>query len=681
MSATDAKSPSGDGGERGKPRTAGPNESLPAGLRRWGWLWLALALLLIFSSRDLLPGAVRTIPYSEFKSHLAQGQVAEALVGATEITGKLELPPEPAATPAPAPAAAPEPAPAARSPASGEAASAAPAEVAFRTERIEDPDLVKELEQHAVAYAAAPTSPFGQLFFTWILPLAIPLVLFLWLFRGAAKRAGGQLTGFGRSRAKLVPEEGTGVTFADVAGCEEAKQELGQMVEFLRNPGRFTALGGRIPKGVLLLGPPGTGKTLLARAIAGEARVPFFSLSGSEFVEMFVGVGAARVRDLFEQAKSRAPCIVFIDEIDAIGRQRGVSMGVVNDEREQTLNQLLSEMDGFENNSGVILLAATNRPEILDKALLRPGRFDRQVVLDAPDLVGRQAILAVHVRGKPLADDVDLSRIARVTPGMSGADLANVVNEAALLAADRNASTIAAADLLEAVEKVVAGPERRSRRLEPDEKRRVAYHESGHALVASRVEHGEPVQKVTIVPRGRAALGYTMQLPEQEHYLRTRAELRDRLTVLLGGRAAEELIFVDVSTGGEDDLRTATDLARRMVCLFGMSERIGLAHCARPAEGAYLGNEGSMVRDCSEETARAIDEEVRSLLDTAAAQARAILEDERELLQRIASELIERETLDRARFERLVAEPGPAGDGAVPPPAGRNEGAACSTST
>ena len=524
----------------------------------------------------------------------------------------------------------------------------------FSTHRIEDPELVKGLDEAGVSYAAKPTSPFAQLLFTWIFPLGITVLLFAWLFRGATKRAGGQMMGFGKSKAKLVAVEGTGVTFRDVAGCAEAKQELSQMVEFLKNPGRFTALGGHIPKGVLLLGPPGTGKTLLARAIAGEAGVPFFSISGSDFVEMFVGVGAARVRDLFEQAKAKAPCIIFIDEIDAIGRQRGVSMGVVNDEREQTLNQLLSEMDGFENNSGVILLAATNRPEVLDKALLRPGRFDRQVVLDAPDLAGREEILRVHVRGKPLAKDVSLEDVARVTPGMAGADLANVVNEAALLAAEKNASAIDQSDLLEAVEKVVAGPERRSRRLEPDEKRRVAFHESGHALVASRVPHAEPVHKISIVPRGRAALGYTMQLPEQEHYLRTRVELLDRLAVLMGGHAAEELVLGDASTGALDDLRTATDLTRRMVCLFGMSERLGLAHCARPAEGAFLGGDGAMVRDCSEQTSREIDEEVRVLLEEAHDRARSILESELDLLGRIASELLERETLDRAEFDRLV---------------------------
>lgn len=462
--------------------------------------------------------------------------------------------------------------------------------------------------------------------------------------------------GFGKSRAKLAAEEGTGVDFDDVAGCDEAKHELSQMVEFLREPSRFTRLGGHIPKGVLLLGPPGTGKTLLARAVAGEAGVPFFSLSGSDFVEMFVGVGAARVRDLFEQAKAKAPCIVFVDEIDAIGRQRGVSMGVVNDEREQTLNQLLSEMDGFENNSGVILLAATNRPEVLDRALLRPGRFDRQVVLDSPDVVGREQILRVHARGKPLADDVDLERIARVTPGMAGADLANIMNEAALLAAERRAEKIGASELLEAVERVVAGPERRSRRLEPDEKRRVAVHESGHALVATRVARGEQVQKITIVPRGRAALGFTLQLPEQEHYLQTEEQLSARLTTLLAGRAAEELVLQETSTGALDDLRVATDLARRMICLFGMSDRLGLPHCARPAESAWISTDGSLVLDCSDETAREIDEEVRAVLDGAFMRARSILESERALLDRISGVLLERETLDRAAFEALLGK-------------------------
>jgi cell division protease FtsH len=551
-------------------------------------------------------GVTDSIPYSEFKAHVARGEVIEVLFEETELRGKLRSPSTPEGG---------------ESQSRGETA----AEVPFRTVRVEDQDLVSELDAAGVVYQGAPQSLFGQWFMVWILPTLLMVLLLSWLLRGAAQRAGDQMLGFGKSRAKLVPQEGTGVTFADVAGCDEAKQELSQMVAFLKNPARFTALGGHIPKGVLLLGPPGTGKTLLARAIAGEAGVPFFSLSGSDFVEMFVGVGAARVRDLFEQAKAKAPCIIFVDEVDAIGRQRGVSMGVVNDEREQTLNQLLAEMDGFENNSGVILLAATNRPEILDRALLRPGRFDRQVVLDSPDLVGREQILKVHVRGKPLA-------------------------------ADRGLDEIGEGELLEAVERVVAGPERRSLRIEPEEKWRISFHESGHALVAARVEHRDPVQKITIVPRGRAALGFTMQLPEREHYLRTEEELLDRLTVMLGGRAAEELVLGEASTGAQDDLRTATNLARQMVCVYGMSDRIGLAHCARPAEGLYLGGDGTLTRDCSEQTAREIDEEVRALLDLARDRARAILEGERGLLERISLELLETETLDRERFEELVRE-------------------------
>jgi len=582
-----------------------------------------------FGGRSALSG--RGLSYSEFKEHLAAGDVLEVTVSETELRGFLRA-----------------------EPATGGEEDESPAQLAFTCVRVEDPELVEELTEAGVPFRGETPSFLGQYLLIWILPFLL-LIFFLGrMMRGAAQRASGQMMGFGKSKAKLVAEEGTGVTFADVAGCDEAKQELAQMVAFLREPSRFTALGGRIPKGVLLLGPPGTGKTLLARAIAGEAGVPFFSISGSDFVEMFVGVGAARVRDLFEQAKAKAPCIIFVDEVDAIGRQRGVSMGVVNDEREQTLNQLLAEMDGFENNSGVIMLAATNRPEILDKALLRPGRFDRQVVLDSPDLVGREAILKVHVRGKPLARDVDLVEVAKITPGMAGADLANVVNEAALLAVDRDLREIGQAELLAAVERVVMGPERRSRRIEPGEKRRVAFHESGHALVAARLEHGAPIQKVTIVPRGRAALGMTLQLPDQEHYLRTRAELVDQLAIALGGRAAEELVFGDVSTGAADDLRVATNLARQMVCVFGMSERLGLANCARPAEGRYLGVEGALVRDSSEETAREIEEEVRGLLDGARDRARAVLESERELLERVAGELLETETLDRASFERLV---------------------------
>jgi cell division protease FtsH len=460
---------------------------------------------------------------------------------------------------------------------------------------------------------------------------------------------------FGKSRARLVADRDTGVTFADVAGCDEAKYELQEVVEFLKNPDRFIGLGSRIPKGVLLVGLPGTGKTLLSRAVAGEARVPFFSLSGSDFVEMFVGVGAARVRDLFEQATKQSPCIVFIDELDAIGRERGVHVGAVNDEREQTLNQLLVEMDGFQPNVGVIILAATNRPEVLDKALLRPGRFDRQVVIDIPDLTGREAILKVHCRDKPLSGDVDLRRIAQGTPGFSGADLANAVNEAALSAARRMSTQITQKDLEEAVEKVVAGPERKSRRLDADGKRRVAYHESGHALVAAFSEHADPVQKISIVPRGRAALGYTLQLPTDDKFLLTRAELRDRLTGMLGGRAAEELVLGEVSTGAENDLELATTLARRMMCLYGMGEAVGLVHCAQRPSMFMPATDGSTAQiDCSPQTARDIDNEVKSLLDAAYVDAKNILTHHRKALDRVAQELIAQETIDGGEFRQLL---------------------------
>ncbi|HTL17200.1 MAG TPA: ATP-dependent zinc metalloprotease FtsH, partial [Patescibacteria group bacterium] len=446
-----------------------------------------------------------------------------------------------------------------------------------------------------------------------------------------------------------------GVTFNDVAGCEEAKYELQEVVDFLKHPQRYKSMGANIPKGVLLIGPPGTGKTLLAKAVAGEAHVPFFSLSGSDFVEMFVGVGAARVRDLFQQAKAKAPCIVFIDELDAIGRQRGVHVGAVNDEREQTLNQLLVELDGFAANAGVIVLAATNRPDVLDRALLRPGRFDRQVVVDAPDIDGRLAILKVHVRGKPLAKEVDLRRIAQATPGFSGADLANALNEAALLAARRHGSEISQKDLEDAVEKVVAGPERKSRRLRELVKRRVAYHESGHALVAAYSPGADPVHKISVIPRGRAALGYTLQVPTEDQFLMTRSQLLDRIAGMLGGRAAEEVIFQDVTTGAENDLEHATALARQMVCIFGMSESVGLVRCAQRQNGTYLpGVDGTFQRDCSERTAQEIDNEVKKILDQTYRRAKDILESHRDQLELVTKHLLENETLDGKTFNQLL---------------------------
>ncbi len=503
-------------------------------------------------------------------------------------------------------------------------------------------------------YVGGRQSSWLQLISVWVFPLLLIGLLWSMLSRRMGK-AGESILTFGKSRARLVADRNTGVTFPDVAGCDEAKYELQEVVDFLKNPKRYQLLGAKIPKGVLLVGPPGTGKTLLAKAVAGEARVPFFSLSGSDFVEMFVGVGAARVRDLFKQAKGQAPCIIFIDELDAIGRQRGIHVGAVNDEREQTLNQLLAEMDGFEPNVGIILLAATNRPEVLDRALLRPGRFDRQVVVDAPDLDGREAILKVHTRGKPLGEDVDLRSIAKSTPGFSGADLANAVNEAALLAARREARQISQKDMEDAVEKVIAGPERKSRHLSEEEKRRVAYHEVGHALVAAYSKHADPVHKISIIPRGRGALGYTMQLPTGEQFLMTRSELLDRIRGALGGRAAEEEVFHEVTTGAENDLERATTLARQMVCLFGMGDKVGLARCAQRQSPAFLaGPDGTYQRDCSEKTAEEIDQEVRRILDGAYAEAREILGMHRDQLELVTEELLKHETLDGPTLNRLI---------------------------
>jgi len=650
---------------------------------RWRFLiwYLPIVILLLWIWQNAFEGmAVRTIPYSEFKSHLARGEVKECEIRQDEINGRIV----PADSKGETNGSKGDSGKKEKSIAGGKADSGVPhkqKEIAgkpansskpgpesdagkdkgfiFRTVRVEDPKLVDQLEKAGVKFVGVRPGFLSQIFFAWIIPIGI-LVL-LWIFLSRKIGAAGQaVMSVGKSRAKLFADKDTGVTFEDVAGCEEGKFELQEVVEFLRKPERYAALGAKIPKGVLLVGPPGTGKTLLARAVAGEAKVPFFSLSGSDFVEMFVGVGASRVRDLFQQATKHAPCIVFIDEIDAIGRQRGVHVGAVNDEREQTLNQLLVEMDGFEANVGVILLAATNRPDVLDRALLRPGRFDRQVVVDAPHRDGREAILRVHARGKPLARDVDFGRVAQATPGFSGADLANAVNEAALLAARRHSREITQKDLEEAVEKVVAGPERKSRRLDEGEKRRVAYHEIGHALVAAHSKHADPVHKISIVPRGRAALGYTLQLPEDDQFLLTRSELFDRLKGLLGGRAAEELVFHEVSTGAENDLEKATALAQQMVCAFGMSESIGLAHYAQ-RDGLY--SRGGMFPGierkpaCSERKAEEIDQEVKNILDDAHSEARTILTQHRDQLERLAEALLASETLDAAAFRKLLQIP------------------------
>ena len=493
---------------------------------------------------------------------------------------------------------------------------------------------------------------FFSLLFT-LLPFAL-LILLLFFFM-SQMQGGGRIMNFGKSKAKAVSKDMPKTTFADVAGADEAVEELQEIKEFLSEPAKFQAVGAKIPKGVLLYGPPGTGKTLLARAVAGEAGVPFFSISGSDFVEMFVGVGASRVRDLFEQAKANAPAIIFVDEIDAVGRHRGAGLGGGHDEREQTLNQMLVEMDGFDVSSGVILIAATNRPDILDPALLRPGRFDRQIAVDRPDLEGRYAILQVHARGKPIAEGVDLRAVARRTPGFTGADLANVLNEAALLTARMGGQLIDDDALDEAIDRVIAGPQKRTRVMDDQEKMITAYHEGGHALVAAALPGNDPVHKITIMPRGRA-LGYTMVLPDQEKYSTTRSEMQNQLAYMLGGRAAEELIFHDPTTGASNDIEKATGLARAMVTQYGMTERLGAIRYGQEQGEVFLGRDMGHMRDYSEEVAAAIDEEVRSLIETAHQEAYDILVNNRDVLDRLVLELLEKETLDKAEVEAVFAD-------------------------
>ncbi len=509
-------------------------------------------------------------------------------------------------------------------------------------------------------------STIGGLFIN-LLPFLLIIGLIFFFLR-QAQGQGSQAMSFGKSKARLVTANRPSVTFNDVAGCDEAKEELQEVVEFLKFPERFASLGARIPRGVLLVGPPGTGKTLIARAVAGEAGVPFFSISGSEFVEMFVGVGASRVRDLFEQAKRNAPCIVFVDEIDAVGRQRGAGVGGSHDEREQTLNQILVEMDGFDTNTNVIVVAATNRPDILDPALLRPGRFDRRVVLDAPDVRGRVAILDVHVRGKPLADEVDLQTIAKETPGFSGAELANLLNEAAILAARRQKKHITQAEVEEAVDRVMAGPERKSRLLVGREKEVVAFHEGGHALVASHIPGHDPVHKVTIVPRGMAG-GYTRYLPESEHRLAGKTYYEGFMASALGGHAAEEIVFGEMTTGAHDDLSKVTQVARAMITQWGMSERLGARTFGKKESMVFLGRDISEQRDYSETVAEQIDEELREIIDRARDRARTIIRRNREQLDLLATRLMEVETLEGDDLRAILAwQPGDAIPQPTPPP-------------
>jgi cell division protease FtsH len=591
------------------------------------YIVVAIGLMLVVQNM-LFAQPFEQLPYSEFRTFLRQGQVEEVQIGTQTIRGKLR--PTPTSTSAP------------------------PPPRRFVTVRVDDPELLRVLETNGVQYSGRYESDFLKNLLSWLIPIG--LLFILWGFLSRRFGPGQGVMNFGKSRARIYAERETGVTFADVAGADEAKEELHEIIDFLRYPQKYAALGGRIPKGVLLVGPPGTGKTLLARAVAGEASVPFFSLSGSDFVEMFVGVGAARVRDLFKQAQEKAPCIVFIDELDAVGKARGVNPIHQNDEREQTLNQLLAEMDGFDPRKGVIILAATNRPEILDPALMRAGRFDRQVVVDRPDLQGRLQILQLHAMKVRLAHEVKLQVIAARTPGMVGSDLANVINEAALLAARHGKTAVSMEELDEAIDRIMAGPEKKSRVMAPEEKKRVAYHESGHALVAEALPTADPVRKITIIPHGVAALGYTQQLPTQDRYLYTKDELLDRITMLLGGRAAEEVVFHDMSTGAQDDLQRASDIARRMVTELGMSEQLGPYTVEHERQPLFLSNGYSHLKSYSEAMAQSVDSEAQSIVEQMYQRARHLLTGHRDKLEALAQYLLKHETIDQATLATLLGE-------------------------
>jgi cell division protease FtsH len=605
------------------------------------WYFLIAFLAIMAIQNFLFPPHAENLAYNEFKALLKAGKLDNVALGERIISGTLKpdgieglLPKEKIEELKRA----------------GEGK-----EHRFVTVRVDDPALVAELDAAKVRYAGQIESKWFSTLLSWILPAVIFVAIWMLLMKRMGGGAGGMLE-IGKSKAKVYMEKQTGVTFDDVAGVDEAKEELKEIIEFLKNPQAYGKLGARMPKGVLLVGPPGTGKTLLARAVAGEASVPFFSISGAEFVEMFVGVGAARVRDLFEQARKRAPAIIFIDELDALGRARGAYPLGGHDEKEQTLNQLLSEMDGFDPGAGLVLLAATNRPEILDPALLRAGRFDRQVLVDRPDRIGRVAILKVHMKKAHLAPDVDPEPVAALTPGFTGADLANLVNEAALLATRRGAGAVAMDDFTRAIERIVAGLEKKNRLLNPKEREVVAFHEMGHAFVAQSLPGTDPVHKVSIIPRGIGALGYTIQRPTEDRYLMTRAELENKMAVLLGGRAAEQLVFEHLSTGAADDLAKVTDIARAMVMRYGMHAKLG--HVAYEAERpAFLQVPGMppATRDYSEDTAREIDNAVRELVQAAFEKALAILRAQRETLDRGARELLVKETLGEEDLRRLLS--------------------------
>ncbi len=643
------KKPSWDKNLMKHPTPGGKGPNLPPSFNGWrlSLIYMGTTLLMIILFNWYMVSSDETvIPFSEFKSKLGSGEIVRVEMDSSWYRGYVR----------------------AESPAEGQpsiwprrmvSSSSLPADrLAYKTVPVYDPDFTKLMDSRGVIYSSIPRegNAMVSILFNWILPFGA--IFLLWrLLQKRLSNVNSNVLAFGQNKAMIVAEGDVKARFSDVAGVDEAKEELVEVVDFLKSPKKYTDIGGKIPKGVLLVGPPGTGKTLLARAVAGEAGVPFFRMSGAEFVEMFVGVGASRVRDLFRQAREKAPCIIFIDELDAIGKSRISGPMGGNDEREQTLNQLLVEMDGFDATSGLIILAATNRPDVLDPALLRPGRFDRQVMVDRPDLIGRQAILAIHAKAVKLDEAVDLGEVARSTPGFVGADLANIVNEAALLAVRAGRKKVSQKDFEAAIEKVVTGLEKKSRVMNPEERKAIAYHEAGHALVAAFTEGSDPVQKVSIVPRGFGALGFTLQMPTEDRYVVTEGQLLGQIDVLMGGRAAEEIVFGRISTGAASDITKATDIARRMITDYGMSERFRNVALTKRGVGMGGAQEPFLAREYSEETQRYVDDEVAKIIAERYALALKTLKERRDLLDTVSGELLEKETLDAARFRELVGIP------------------------
>lgn len=589
------------------------------------YFFFVLLILGLLNGYLYTKSEIKTLQYSEFKELITKGKISGVAIDKETIEGELSLE-------------------------DGK-------KIKFLTVRVEDPELIKDLQKSTIKFTGRTENRIISTIISWVLPLVFMILIWNLFMRKMGGGGPSSILNFGKNRGKIYGEDEIKITFEDAAGVDEAKEELKEIIEYLQYPQKFIDIGGKIPKGILLVGPPGTGKTLLAKAVAGEAKVPFFSMSGSDFVEMFVGVGASRVRDLFSQAQEKAPCIIFIDELDAVGKARGISPISSNDEREQTLNQLLAEMDGFGTKTGVIIMGATNRPEILDPALLRPGRFDRHVLVDRPDIKGREEILTVHIRGVKIAKGIDLKTIAARTPGFVGADLANLVNESALLAARKGKKTVSMAEFEEAIDRVTTGLEKKKQVMSKKEKEIVAYHETGHALIAEFLETTDPVHKISIIPRGIAALGYTLQLPTEDRYLMTKKELLDRLCVLLGGRVAEEVIYGEVSTGAQNDLGRATDIAKSMVKEYGMSEKLGHMTFERERKSLFLDlGPSSGVKDYSEETAREIDNEVRMIIEESYLRVKTILTDKRVFLEKVTQILLEKESITGDELRAILTE-------------------------